>query len=163
MKKFNQAIYGKGIDPKELPSVTSEWANKVSYWGWAYRALWGDLAEFYRADKPYPAGTLITIGAGTAEISEAKTECNGIISTNPGYELGEKTCALDLPVALVGKVPVLMDKNCSVEFGNRIYLSRTTPGCASTIPNGRCLGKIIDKDENLSQKSTVMCSVSVCF
>ena len=67
----------------------------------------GDLAEYYRADKLYPAGTLVTVGDGHEEIIIAKTVRNGIICSFPGYELGNKDSAFDLPLALVGKVPVL--------------------------------------------------------
>ena len=103
------------------------------------------------------------MGSGINEITEAKTECNGIISTKPGYELGEKHDELDLPVALVGRVPVLFAEDCVPSFGDRIYLSKTTPGKASTIPFGKCLGKIIDKSEHLDQKRTIMCVVRIEF
>lgn len=144
------------IDPTTL-------SDNISFYGTAYRAMWADLAEYYRSDKVYPAGTLICIGSGINEITMAQTECNGIISTKPGYELGEKKEALDLPVALCGKVPVLFAEDCVPMFGDRIYLSKTTPGKASTIPFGKCLGKIIDKDNDLKQKSTIMCSVRIEF
>ena len=155
--KFNEAIYGKGTSyqPTDLANV--------SFYGIAYRALWEDLAEYYRSDRAYPAGTLICIGSGHGEITEAKTECNGIISTKPGYELGEKKDPLDLPVALIGKVPVLFAEDCVPEFGDRIYLSKTMPGKASTIPNGKCLGKIIDKREHLDQINPILCSVRIEF
>ena len=144
------------IDPTTL-------SDNISFYGTAYRAMWADLAEYYHSDRVYPAGTLICIGSGINEITMAQTECNGIISTKPGYELGEKKDALDLPVALCGKVPVLFAEDCVPEFGDRIYLSKTTPGKASTIPYGKCLGKIIDKDKDLKQKSTIMCSVRIEF
>lgn len=150
--KFTKTIECTGTD-----------MNGVSFYGTAYRALWADLAEYYRSDKKYPAGTLICMGSGINEITEAKTECNGIISTKPGYELGEKHDELDLPVALVGRVPVLFAEDCVPSFGDRIYLSKTTPGKASTIPFGKCLGKIIDKSEHLDQKRTIMCVVRIEF
>lgn len=121
------------------------------------------MAEYYKSDKLYPAGTLICIGAGLAEITEAKSECNGIISTKPGYELGKKEDAFDLPVALVGKVPVLFDGHCSPQFGDRVYLSKVVPGKASTTPFGKCLGKIIDRRKNLDQVNNIMCSVRIDF
>lgn len=156
--QFDKVIYGKGTSY----SATGNLAN-VSFYGTAYRALWEDLAEYYRSDKVYPAGTLICIGSGHAEITEAKTECNGIISTKPGYELGEKKDGYDLPVALIGKVPVLFADDCTPAFGERIYLSKTMPGRASTTPNGKCLGKVIDKRDNLDQTHTVLCSVRIDF
>lgn len=135
----------------------------VSFYGTAFRALWADLAEYYRSDRKYPAGTLICFGSGINEITMAQTECNGVISTKPGYQLGEKTDELDLPVALTGRVPVLFAEDCVPEFGDKIYLSKTTPGRASTIPFGKCLGKVIDKDKDLSQKTLIMCVVRIEF
>lgn len=160
--KFNQTIFGKGV-PSLPANFESNFNENVSFYGLAYRAWWGDLAEFYKSDKIYPAGTLITVGCGPNEITKAVTECNGIISYKPGYELGEKKDERDLPVALVGKVPVLFDRACMPKFGDRIYLSKVEPGKASNIPFGQCLGKIIDKAEDLSKKSTILCSVRISF
>lgn len=144
---------------KQLVSTVSG----VAFQGTAYRALWGDLAEYYRADKLYPAGTLVTVGDGHEEITIAKTECNGIISTKPGYELGNKESSFDLPLALIGKVPVLFAPDCLPRFGDRVYLSKNHPGKASNIPFGKCLGKIIDKRPNLDQVNSIMCSVRIAF
>ena len=155
--KFNETVYGKGS------TYQSGDLSEVSFYGTAYRALWQDLAEYYESDRLYPAGTLICIGSGTAQITEAKVECNGIISTKPGYELGTKRNAFDLPVALVGKVPVLFAQDCVPHFGDRVYLSKTMPGKASTIPYGKCLGKIIDKRDHLDQVNTVECSIRISF
>ena len=158
--KFTKTIVGRGITNPDTNMLNN--AN-LSFYGLAYRAWWEDLAEYYKSDKLYPAGTLICIGAGLAEITEAKSECNGIISTKPGYELGKKEDAFDLPVALVGKVPVLFDGNCSPKFGDRVYLSKIVPGRASTTPFGKCLGKIIDRRKNLDQVNNIMCSVRIDF
>lgn len=161
--KFNQTVVGKGVTGITQDSQTVLNGNQVSFYGISYRALWADLAEYYRSDKIYPAGTLITIGDGHEEITLAKKECNGIVSSNPGYVLGEKESDYDLPIALVGKVPVRFASDCLPKFGNRIYLSKTQPGLASTIPNGKCLGKIIDKRSDLSNQVNVMCSVKISF
>ena len=157
--QFNTTLVGKGATPTQ---AIMEDAN-LSFFGTAYRARWGDLAEYYSSDKVYPAGTLITMGCGAAEITQAITECNGIISERPGYELGEKKTPKDLPVALVGKVPVIFDGRCKPHFGDRVYLSQIEPGRASTVPYGRCLGKIIDKGEDLGAQSTILCSVRISF
>lgn len=164
---FKEAIVGSNINltnssgPNYVnPNTIS---NNISFYGTAYSALWADLAEYYEADKVYPAGTLICIGDGIKEITIARTECNGIVSTKPGYQLGEKRSEYDLPIALVGKVPVLFANDCMPKFGDRIYLSKTEPGKASTIPFGNCLGKIIDKDKTLDQKQLIMCSIRINF
>ena len=157
--QFNTPIYGRGVSAPTLQDPV----GGVSFYGTAYRALWEDLAEYYAADQLYPAGTLICIGSGTAEITLAKNECNGIISTKPGFELGNKKSAFDLPVALIGKVPVLFADDCIPTFGDRIYLSKNVPGRASTVPFGRCLGKIIDKREHLDQVNNILCSIRIQF
>ena len=164
---FKHAIVGSNLQTTNSSGANylnpSNITDTISFYGTSYRALWADLAEYYRSDRKYPAGTLICFGCGINEITMAKTECNGIISTKPGYQLGEKKNELDLPVALVGRVPVLFAEDCNPTFGDRIYLSKTTPGKASTIPNGKCLGKIIDRDEHLEQKSIIMCVVRIEF
>lgn len=74
--------------------------------GTAYRAFWGDLAEYYNADAYYPEGTLMAFG-GDNEVTVAKEDCNAVVSSNPGVILNsgdnfEYPCKL----ALVGRVPV---------------------------------------------------------
>lgn len=158
--RFTHPIVGSGMS---IPSASTLQNETVSFYGTAFQSMWADLAEYYRSDKAYAAGTLICIGCGIAEITEAKTECNGIISTKPGYQLGEHNDELDLPVALVGKVPVLFDGKCVPRFGDNVYLSRDVPGRASNVPFGKCLGKIIDKRPYLDQVNSILCSVRISF
>lgn len=155
--KFNEVILGKGCD-WNTPGASNP---VVSFCGVAYQALWADLAEYYRADKVYEPGTLITFGQGDEEITVARHDCNGVISSKPGYQLGQKRSDLDLPVALCGRVPVLFDNECLPKTGDRIYLSATTPGRASTVANGKCLGKIIEKD--FGTKKLLECVVRIEF
>ena len=75
--------------------------------------------------------------------------------------MGQRNSDLDLPVALCGRVPVLFDSECLIKTGDRFYLSSTTPGRASTIPNGKCLGKVIEK--NIGTKKLVECVVRIEF
>ena len=158
--KFNETIIGKGVTGIPTTSERSD----VSFYGLAFRAMWGDLAEFYESDRIYPAGTLICMGSGEKEITIASKECNGVISDKPGYELGEKLTANHLPVALIGKVPVIFDNRCVPHFGDRIYLSRYEDGKASTENNGFCLGKVIDKRPNLEEhRNNVLCSIRISF
>ena len=164
--KFNNIILGSGVNIPNSSHSNTPWLDDainagVSFYGTAFRAWYADLAEFYRADKFYEPGTLITFGKGTDQITIATEECNGVISKNPGYQLGIKEHELDLPVALVGKVPVLMDGNCIPKFGDKIYLSKIKYGHGSTIPNGKCIGKIIDKYCN--NKHMVECVVRIDF
>ena len=70
-----------------------------------------DLAEYYIADERYDPGTLVRIG-GEKEITRASIGgfFYGVISTAPAYVMN--TAIRDernaLPVALAGRVPVLM-------------------------------------------------------
>ena len=70
-----------------------------------------DLAEYYIADERYDPGTLVRIG-GEKEITRASIGgfFYGVISTAPAYVMN--TAISDernaLPVALAGRVPVLM-------------------------------------------------------
>lgn len=166
--KVNSFVHFKEILIGKIPTSFSNYEDldhikddNISFYGTAFRALYGDLAEFYEADANYEPGTLITMGKGIKEISIATDECNGIISTAPGYQLGNKKTELHLPVALVGRVPVKMDGNCMPQFGDKIYLSRIKPGCASTVENGKCIGKVIDKKINPNR--LVECSIRIDF
>lgn len=161
--RFNEVILGKGSTaPYDStianPNITD---SAISFYGLAFHAEFADIAEYYEADQFYEPGTLICMGAGLKEISIATEECNGIISSKPGYQLGLKKNENWLPVALVGRVPVLMDGACMPKFGDRIYLSKFRKGCASTVPNGRCLGKIIAKSFGTSK--LVECAVRIDF
>lgn len=176
LKKEVSTVGNQAGDARAIPQIVNTYTkftktiectgndvDGVAFKGTAYRAEWADLAEYYHSDKKYPAGTLITIGSGSAEITEAKpgSECNGIISEKPGYQLGTQENENDLPVALVGKVDVLFDGDCTIHFGDKIYLSTTVPGHASTRPSGNCLGKVIEKDP--AGKTKVLCSVRINF
>lgn len=164
---FNEMILGRSIKPIPEDSTNyqqsaANWNDpNVDFWGRALRAEWADLAEYYESDDLYQPGTLITFGEGDKEITKAQFEANGVISTKPGLQLGSKKNDHYLPVALVGRVPVMMDGNSVNYFGDKIYLSRVKPGTASTIKNGKCIGKIIDK--NPGTKRLVECVVRMDF
>lgn len=161
--RFDKIVLGKGTrapydNTTTNPNVTD---SSISFYGTSYRAMWADIAEYYRSDKIYEPGTLIAFGKGINEISIATTECNGVISTKPGYQLGEKSSELDQLVALTGRVPVLFDGNCMPNFGDKVYLSRFKPGCASTIENGNCIGKVISHNPGTSK--LIECVVRIVF
>ena len=122
--------------------------------------MWADLAEYYEADKFYEPGTLISFG-GDKEITAAKFECNGVVSSKPGYLLGSAKNDNCLPVALCGRVPVLFANDCLPKTGDKVYLSSTKPGYASTVPNGNAIGKIIQHDFGSSR--LIECVVKLTF
>ena len=155
--RFNNIVLGKGTSSTS-PYVTDP---NISFYGLAYSAYWQDIAEIFEADALYEPGTLICFGKGLKEISIASSECNGIVSTKPGYLLGIKKTDFHLPIALSGRVPVLFDGNCLPKFGDKIYLSKVKPGRASTVANGRPLGKIIQHD--IHTNKSIMCVVRIDF
>ena len=79
--------------------------------GVSMSAFCADLAEYYIADERYDPGTLVRIG-GEKEITRASIGgfFYGVISTSPAYvmntEIRDERNAL--PVALAGRVPVLV-------------------------------------------------------
>ena len=86
-----------------------------------------DLAEYYIADERYDPGTLVRIG-GEKEITRASIGgfFYGVISTAPAYVMN--TAIRDernaLPVALAGRVPVLMTG--MIDKGDPITISETS-------------------------------------
>lgn len=88
-------------------TANGTWTFNNTIQGTSYRALWADLAEYYKSDKVYPAGTLIKFG-GIKEITVADIDANGVISTAPGLTLNTRKHMgkKELPVAMVGRVPV---------------------------------------------------------
>lgn len=87
-------------------TITGKYFN-----GESMSAFCADLAEYYIADERYDPGTLVRIG-GEKEITRASIGgfFYGVISTSPAYEMN--TAIRDrknaLPVALAGRVPVLV-------------------------------------------------------
>lgn len=153
--RFSEAIVGKGYTTPPI-----EDAN-VGFYGLSYRAYWADVAEYYESDKVYEPGTLISFGEGDKEITAASTECNGVISTNPGYQLGERKNDNYQLVALCGRVPVRFDGKCKVNKGDKVYLSKLVRGCASTVPNGKAIGKVIEPHPGTMTK--LECVVKIDF
>lgn len=124
--------------------IPNTWHFDQIIYGTAYRALWGDIAEYYKSDKPYPAGTVVQFG-GDAEITIATTEACSVISdeTKAAFLISNKNSNEIgyLPVVLSGKVEVLLDGYAQKH--QKLYLSKNKPGTASTVPNGNVLGRAI--------------------
>lgn len=94
--------------------------------GTASRAYWGDLAENYKSDKNYPAGTLIQYG-GSEEVTIATDSVNGVVSDKPGYLMNTEMKD-GLPIVMIGRVKVRVD--CEVYKFDRLVLGKT-PGVAT--------------------------------
>ena len=86
-------------------NITGTWSLTT---GSSLTATYADLAEYYKTDKPYEAGTVLAFG-GDKEVTLAEdctTRVAGVVSTNPAYVMnssceGEFTVA----IALQGRVP----------------------------------------------------------
>lgn len=128
----SNAIATKGWvnDPTKSTNVVHRTGNetidgvktfKQTLQGTAYRAYWGDLAEYYESDKDYEKGTLIQFG-GEKEITIASTKVNAVITSEPGFILNNKENK-GLAIALTGKVPVRIVGK--VEKFDEIVLSET--------------------------------------
>lgn len=86
-------------------------------------AFYADLAERYKRDRVYEAGTVVKIG-GQNEITEVTgphDDAFGVIRTKPGFVLNENhdNDPLMLPVALIGRVPCWVVG--PVRKGQRLY------------------------------------------
>ena len=124
--------------------------------GTAYRALWGDLAEYYLTDEQYSKGTLVQFG-GEKEITIAKNKVNAVITSEPGFILNSNM-EDSQAVALIGRVPVRIIGK--VKKFDKIALSYIDGvGCVNNdaeYPVGIALESKDDSDEGL-----VICSVKL--
>ena len=96
--------------------------------GTAMSALWADLAEMYDADDEYEPGTLVEFG-GDREITIARTNVNGVITTKPAYMMNSDIVAEHKAgIALEGRTPVKVKGK--VKKFDLLYLNPYTPGIA---------------------------------
>lgn len=94
-------------------SVSNRFANihAVSFVGTSTTALYADVAERFASDRPYPPGTVVSLG-GVAEITAAAEDLTdevfGVISTRAAHLMnaGAGDDRSHPPVALTGRVPV---------------------------------------------------------
>lgn len=118
-----------GSNSPSYVNCSGTWNFSSTIQGTAYRALWGDLAEYYKSDNNYPKGTLVQFG-GEKEITIATEEVNAVITSEPGFILNTQDSFNDessQAIALVGKVPVRVIGKCH-KF-DRLVLSNI-PGVA---------------------------------
>ena len=108
----DMVFYTKNGGEQYFYTMDSKGALTGKYFnGESMSAFCADLAEYYIADERYDPGTLVKIG-GEKEITRASIGgfFYGVISTSPAYIMN--TAIRDrknaLPVALAGRVPVLV-------------------------------------------------------
>ena len=126
--------------------------------GVAYRAQWGDLAEYYSSDAEYEPGTLVKFG-GEKEITIATDKVNGVVTTKPGVILnGVDGLENPIGIALAGRVPIRI--RGPVHKFDKIVLSRTDPGIGvvyNYAPYYETIGKALEENLNSDEK-LVMCA-----
>ena len=110
----------------------------------ATSAQYADLAEKYRGDKKYPAGTVVAIG-GKKEITQTQLLNDptqiGVISTNPAYKMNDKIKGQY--VAFTGRVPVRVVGK--VKRGDMV-ISSNVAGCATGLGDNEYVpGAVIGK------------------
>lgn len=136
----------------------TEWGDFVLtgiLYGQATSAELADLAENYKPDKKYPAGTLISIG-GEKEVTLCSDpdEFMGVVSSDPGMLLNQGLID-GLPVALMGRVPVRIYGK--VKKGDRITYH--SPGVATK----RMHSNQIKIGRALEDKTTTTEGLVECF
>jgi hypothetical protein len=92
-------------------NITGNWTLTS---GSRLQATYADLAEYYAADKHYPAGTVLDF-AGEQEVTIAGIESNkiaGVVSADPAYVMnGMINCEHPVAIALQGRVPCKVQGN----------------------------------------------------
>lgn len=128
--------------------------------GTAYNAYYADLAEYYKMDKAYPKGTLVCFG-GKEEMTEATSEVNAVISSDPGYVLNKQEDESYQPIALIGRVPVRVIGR--VEKFDYIALSKSIPGVAIATKDKNVkniIGRALESSL-LNREKLIECSIKL--
>lgn len=134
--------------------------------GIAVEAEFADLAEMYRSDKFYTAGTLIKVG-GESEVTVVSTEADpdifGVVSTNPALLIGSRIGANEtrVPVALKGRIPVRVVGK--VTKGDKL-VSSSVPGVARSMQAGDSIEAVLGRaleNKLSSDEGTVEATIGV--
>ena len=109
------------------------------------QATYADLAEYYSADKEYPAGWVVMFG-GNAEVTaanvEGTTKVAGVVSTDPAYTMNSKLKGTRVCLALQGRVPCRVVGK--VKKGD-LMIASGIPGVAISAGESAKAGTIIGK------------------
>lgn len=137
------------VDPAYDETITNRWKFTQTLRATAFQALWADVCEYYESDVAHEPGTLMQFG-GEAEITLATTEVNGIISdeNKAAFILNRADTTPEdkilVPLALTGRVMVRLEPGCEVKKADKLYLSKSEPGTASTVKNGECIARALE-------------------
>ena len=130
----------------------------------ATSAQYADLAELYTTDnEEYARGTVLVFG-GDAEVTQSTKSMDhriaGVVSNEPAYLMNSCEEGQTVPVALRGKVPVLVKG--AVKKGDLIVTS-DEPGAGEAY-DGICnsifvIGKSLEDDDNENLTRLIYCVV----
>ena len=130
----------------------------------ATSAQYADLAELYTTDsEEYARGTVLVFG-GAAEVTQSIKSMDhriaGVVSNEPAYLMNSCEEGQTVPVALRGKVPVLVKG--AVKKGDLIVTS-DEPGAGEAY-DGICnsifvIGKSLEDDDNENLTRLIYCVV----
>lgn len=113
--------------------------------GTATHAYYSDYAECYESKENYEAGTLVDLNK-EGILEEAREECLGVVSENPGVLIGTQSSGV--PLVMMGKSKVLLDTNTiqhseCLKVKTKLYLSSFESGRASYLENGNPIGIVL--------------------
>lgn len=129
----------------------------------ATQAQYADLAELYVTDNEYTRGTVLVFG-GDNEVTQSTQRMDhkvaGVVSSEPAYLMNSCEEGLTVPVALRGKVPVLVKG--PVAKGDLIVTS-DEPGVGEA-HDGICnsifvIGKSLEEDDNENLSRLIYCVI----
>jgi len=126
----------------------------------AISSVFADLAEKYKADNNYDAGTVVIFG-GSEEITVSDTYCDsriaGVVSENPAYTMNEASSGI--AIALTGKV---FCKFIGPVKKGQLVVNSTRNGVATALSDkvhwtpGCVIGKSLVDDTNLGLRNIMI-------
>lgn len=138
-----RAIIATGnIIPSSNNSVSNNIGSDTAWWNTFYgvstQARYADLAEHYKPDAEYSAGTVLVFG-GDEEVTVtnmfADHRVAGVVSTDPAYLMN--AASPGIPVALRGRVPV---KVIGPVTKGDLLVTSNTAGTAISVGNDANFG-----------------------
>jgi hypothetical protein len=122
-------------------SITGNWTLAG---GSQINATYADLAEYYLADAPYAAGTVLAFG-GVHEVTVSDStnyqRIAGVVTTNPAYVMNVGLAETGTCIALVGRVPVRVTGK--INKGDLLRASPDDAGVAVAGGDGGIIGRAI--------------------